>query len=227
MTEPSGPSPTARAVGLGEGDRPNPRGPERGRGHRRSASADSRLDGRHSGEVVSTPLMLSSDVPGLRAEPGGVHIHPASNLVIFAKIGDAELRVILDTGAARSIMRTRVSQGLAKDPRSADAMKSRHRITNQVRCEGVEKGRQLPRLEHVACFDLTLLGFGGGAPDKQKQVTVEVTACELDECAEPLIVGLQDLQRWGMELLPSPQPDRPLASFNKLDLTVQSTGEID
>ena len=57
-----------------------------------------------------------------------------------------------------------------------------------------------------------------------KQVNVEITACELDECAEPLIVGLQDLQKWGMELLPSPQPDRPLVSFNKLDLSVQSTG---
>ena len=68
------------------------------------------------------------------------------------------------------------------------------------------------------------MGFGGGAPDKQKQVTVEITACELDECAEPLIIGLQDLQKWGMQQVESYRPDRALVAMNKLDLMIQSAG---
>ena len=80
-------------------------------------------------------------------------------------------------------------------------MRSRHRITHQVRCEGVEKGRELPQLEHVACMTLTLLGTRAAGDGQLGCVDVDITACELDECAEPLVIGLQDLHKWGMQLM--------------------------
>ena len=84
-------------------------------------------------EVVSVRLLMPS----------------ARNLVVRAKIGEAAIWVVLDTGAAKSFVQTQVSMDMAADQRCRKAAGKRLAIDNPLRVEGVEKGRKcwdnLPR----------------------------------------------------------------------------------
>ena len=161
---------------------------------------------------------------GVKSQEGPVYIGPASNLTVSAKIGSRDLKLVLDTGAARSIIRTRVSKGLAESELSRDAIIRRVPIKNNVCCEGVEKSKKFPPLEKVVYLTLTLVGYAPGSPEKEKEVKVEVMACELAESSEPLIVGLSDLAEWGISLEPTKVSDRPLVHLTALDLVVPSSG---
>ena len=81
---------------------------------------------------------------GVKTQGEPVYIGSASNLTVFAKIGSRDLKLVLDTGAARSIIRTRVSKGLVESDLSKDAILRRVPIKNNVCCEGNEKGKKLP-----------------------------------------------------------------------------------
>ena len=78
------------------------------------------------------------------------------NLVVRAKIGEAAIWVVLDTGAARSFVQTQVSMDMAADQRCRGAAGRRLVIDNPLRVEGVEKGRKVGRISHVRRFQLTL-----------------------------------------------------------------------
>ena len=69
---------------------------------------------------------------GMKSSGDPVYIGPASNLTVFARIGSRYLKLVLDTGSARSIIRTRVSEGLAGSELSKGAILRRVPIKNNV-----------------------------------------------------------------------------------------------
>ena len=149
--------------------------------------------------IVTSAMRL-----GVKSKGEPIYIGPASNLTGFAKVGPIWVKLVLDTGAARSIIRTRVSKGLAESELSKKAVLRRVPIKNNVCCEGIEQGKKFPPLEDVVYLSLALVGYAPGSPEKVKEVKVEVMACELAESSEPLIIGLSDLSQWG-ECLWNPQ----------------------
>ena len=87
------------------------------------------------------------------------------NLVVRAKIGEAAIWVVLDTGAARSFVQTQVSKDMAEDERCRKAAGKRLAIDHPLRVEGGEKGRKVGRNSNVRRFDLTFAGReAGGQP---------------------------------------------------------------
>ena len=69
-----------------------------------------------------------------------MRIGPASNLTVVAKVGPRWVKLVLDSGAARNIIRTRVSKGLVESELSNDAILRRVPIKNIVCCEGDRAG---------------------------------------------------------------------------------------
>ena len=86
----------------------------------------------------------------------------ARNLVVRAKVGEAAIWVVLDTGAAKSFVQTQVSNDMAVDERCKKAAGRRLAIDNPLRVEGVEKGRKVGRISHVRRFQLTFTGHKPG-----------------------------------------------------------------
>ena len=81
---------------------------------------------------------------GVKPHGEPVYIGPASNMTVFARVGKRDVKLVLDTGAARSIIRTKVSVGLAGSELSRDAILRRVPFKNNVCCEGIEKGKKFP-----------------------------------------------------------------------------------
>ena len=152
---------------------------------------------------------------------GRISIHllmpSARNLGVRAKIGEAAIWVVLDTGAAKSFVQTQVSMYMAEDERCKMAAGRRLAIDNPLRVEGVEKGRKVGRISHVRRFYLTLTGHKPGRRQTASS-TVPVEACELDTLSERIIIGMPELQAWGLHLDGLDDEARPVVLLERLGL---------
>ena len=72
---------------------------------------------------------------------------PAINCAVEGKIGEKRVRMLLDTGAVRSMIRTEIAQMFLKDPITRDACSDPIALPEPVNCEGAEKGRIIGRVE--------------------------------------------------------------------------------
>ncbi len=110
------------------------------------------------GSPVVEPGMVANlavkQIPGEETTPVildalGVYIARATNLATVVRIGNTKVKCVLDTGAAKSFIRTAIGEGLYARAGSQNANGPKQQIINHVRCKGVEGGRSLPKLDNV------------------------------------------------------------------------------
>ena len=69
--------------------------------------------------------------------------------VIRGRIGSLDCRILLDTGAMLSTMRSSVAAQLRRDPKTKDRVSGPFALKEALNCEGAEKGRALGAITQV------------------------------------------------------------------------------
>ena len=159
---------------------------------------------------------------------------PLVACAVVMRIGQKLCRVLLDSGAVHSMIRSRVAEQFHNNADTKEAMGERSVLNTPFNCEGAEKGRVVGKVTHK---DEVTLGFP--TPDlqktgldteafspaarklrselKQEQKDV-VWFYELGELSDPLIIGRPDLTRWGFYMEPEDQNGRLWIQFTALNL---------
>ena len=75
--------------------------------------------------------------------------------VVPVTIGKHQFRLTVDTGAARSLVKTRFAEQLRKSPKTKDVVVCRAKADRPVSCSGSCEGMESPVLEHVTRLALT------------------------------------------------------------------------
>ena len=122
---------------------------------------------------------------------------PGFNCLVAFDIGGYPFRVCLDTGAARSMMRTKFARTLQRLAKTKDSVVERCRLKNKLYCTGVCEGMDSKLLTHT----LTVKGnFVPLDPDGHKPpppVSLDIEFGELENASDPMLIGFPDIIKWG------------------------------
>ena len=161
--------------------------------------------------------------------------------IVKAFVGGVPVRVLLDTGAALSMIRTSVAEQLRKCPRTNDSIGESLAVGVPMNCEGAEKGKVIGRITRKTQMKLVFVepaALRGHRPqvgnisyadrgDRRPVGVREETAtfCELDKLADGIIVGCPELAAWGFFLVPDlDQSGLGYVQFTNLGITLPLVG---
>jgi len=185
-------------------------------------------------EEEPTPLMdvhLNNDPPLKRP----------LQAIVKAFVGGIPVRVLLDTGAALSMIRTSVAEQLRVNPRTNDSISESVAVGVPMNCEGAEKGKVIGRITRKTQMKITFVepaSLRGHRPqvgniaytdrgDRRPVGVREETAtfCELDRLADGIIIGCPELAAWGFFLVPDlDQSGLGYVQFTNLGITLPLAG---
>ena len=109
--------------------------------------------------------------------------------VVPVRIGSVWFRLTVDTGAARSLIRTGFAEQLRKNPKTQEAVVLRGRADRDITCVGMCEGMESNVISHVSRIARTFeeVPDGTGAT---KGVTMEIEFGELDGASDVLFLGI-------------------------------------
>ena len=128
-------------------------------------------------------------------QPEPVAVKTGFNCVVLSRIGGMPFRIVLDSGAARSLARTSFAEQLRKDHRTKGATYGPRPLSRPVVLEGVIKGRQSSTITKATQIGLDL-------PDTLSGKMGRLEACfgEMPDCADAIILGFPELARYGYQV---------------------------
>jgi hypothetical protein len=124
------------------------------------------------------------------------------NAVVVVGIGSKKFRCIIDTGAARNLIRTSFAIDLALDPLCQKCAHGFFQGDRMIWIEGVHKEQTGgdATLVNVVC-PVTLQFLTGGADGAKKTgPPIKVEFGCLASCADAMIIGMPTLSEWGMKV---------------------------
>jgi hypothetical protein len=104
--------------------------------------------------LVAPVVDRKSVIPEMQPEP--LVVKTGFNCVVLARIGGVPFRFVLDSGAARSLVRTSFVEQLRKDHRTKSATYGPRPLSRPVVLEGVIKGRQSSTITKATQIGLDL-----------------------------------------------------------------------
>ena len=146
--------------------------------------------------------------------PPVVPIQRGFNCIAIVTIGGVKFRVVFDTGAARSLIRTSFAKQLRQSRRTRSATFGPRPLSRPVSIEGVMKGKPSATIAQATQVSMDLQDSLSGAQGK-----FEVCFAEMDECADALIIGFPDLARFGYSV-EEDDDGHIWVSFAKLGVTL-------
>ena len=150
--------------------------------------------------------------------------------VIELTFAEKRCRILVDTGAARSMIRSRVAQQLRENENTRAAFLRREELNKPLNCEGAEKGRVIGCITHrswfrvkfdinepeVSCEKAFYQDLQKCRDKKPKFIELEVPFHELESLNDPIIIGLPQCQNWGLTLEPPDEFGRKWVQFGQL-----------
>ena len=124
--------------------------------------------------------------------PVTLAVQTGFNCVVLVTIGGVKFRVVFDSGAARSLIRTSFAEQLRRNARTKTATYGPRPLSRPVILEGVVKGGPPCTLSHATQVTLDLKDSVTG-----HAASLEACFGEMAECADPLILGFPELARFG------------------------------
>ena len=117
--------------------------------------------------------------------------------VVPVRIGPIWFRLTVDTGAARSLVRTSFAEQLRKSPKTQKAVVPRGKADREITCVGMCEGMESNVISHVPRLACTFeeVPDGSGLP---RAVTLEVDFGELDAASDVLLLGFPQILQWGI-----------------------------
>ena len=117
------------------------------------------------------------------------------NCVVMVKIGGIKFRVVCETGAARSLVRTSFAQQPRNHRNTRVAAYGPRPLSRPVVLEGIIKGRPSATLTQATQLTLELSDSLTG-----HKGIMEACFAEMADCADPIIVGFPGLARFGYSI---------------------------
>jgi len=124
------------------------------------------------------------------------------NAIVVVSVGAKKFRCVIDTGAARSLIRTSFAIDLAKDPSCSEYVRGFFRGDRMIRIEGVHKDQAVSdsSLVNVVCSVVLQFLTGGPTGTRKTGPPIEVEFGCLGSCADAMIIGMPELARWGLKV---------------------------
>jgi hypothetical protein len=140
-------------------------------------------------------LTHTNTILTIDATKQSVYVLNCHHCVVQVGIGKKTFRCALDTGAARSLIRTSFADKLRQSVHTKSALVSRIRAKNGILCEGVVSGMTT---EPISVFDTFRLAFQSTDPAERTkgrsgQGSVDIAFGELSSAADALLIGFPDL----------------------------------
>jgi len=140
--------------------------------------------------------------------------------VIPVTVGSQQFRMTVDTGAARSLIKTRFASDLRRSPKTRDSVVLRAKADRPVSCIGICQGMESPVLEHVTRLNLSFDEVSDGR-GKPRRVSTEVDFAELEGASDMLLLGFPQIAEWGLNITRD-DDGHVWVEFTKLGVTVLS-----
>ena len=99
--------------------------------------------------------------------------------VIPVAVGSQQFRMTVDTGAARSLIKTRFAADVRRSVKTKDSVVLRAKADRPVSCIGICQGMESPVLEHLTRLNLSFDEIPDGT-GKPKRISTEVDFAELE-----------------------------------------------
>ena len=120
------------------------------------------------------------------------------NCVVGIRIGSERFRVVLDSGAARNLIRQKFADKLWKSPQTQKSCLRKEKGDREIRFEGILKGIET---EPVSVLTTVMAEFEGealhGSGGTSKAKPLPITFSELKDASDPMIIGFPTLASWG------------------------------
>jgi len=140
--------------------------------------------------------------------------------VVPVTIGSQQFRMTVDTGAARSLIKTRFATDLRRSVKTRDSLVLRAKADRPVSCIGICQGMESPVLEHVTRINLSFDEVSDGR-GKPRRVSTEVDFAELEGASDMLLLGFPQIAEWGLNITRD-DDGHVWVEFSKLGVTLLS-----
>ena len=154
---------------------------------------------------------------------------------VVLKIGDKRVRVLLDTGAVRSMMDKEVAEMMRNaDPQTKGACMAMQPLSKPMNCEGAEKSKVIGVVEWTMMVRVRLVPpeiqrteaakTEGGSPalrdvrNGESEKNIDCKFYLMENLSDPIILGRPELQQLGLFLEPPDEDGRLWVQFTSYNL---------
>ena len=125
-----------------------------------------------------------------------VHYDVGFHCVCPVRIGKQSFRIVIDTGGGRSLIRKEFRDQLAKHSATCSAVKSRHRIIEDVQCSGICEGMTSNKMSHESLVELTFDSVSEDGRMAPGSKTIVLEMGELPGASDHLLMGFPDIVKF-------------------------------
>lgn len=125
-----------------------------------------------------------------------VHYDVGFHCVCPVRIGKQSFRIVIDTGGGKSLIRKEFRDQLAKHSATCSAVKSRHRIIEDVQCSGICEGMTSGKMAHESLIELTFDSVSEDGRSAPESKTIVLEMGELPGASDHLLMGFPDIVKF-------------------------------
>ena len=125
-----------------------------------------------------------------------VHYDVGFHCVCPVRIGKQSFRIVIDTGGGKSLIRKEFRDQLAKHSATSSAVKTRHRIIEDVQCSGICEGMTSGKMVHESLIELTFDSVSEDGRSVPESKTIVLEMGELPGASDHLLMGFPDIVKF-------------------------------
>ena len=125
-----------------------------------------------------------------------VHYDVGFHCVCPVRIGKQSFRIVIDTGGGKSLIRKEFRDQLAKHSATSSAVKTRHRIIEDVQCSGICEGMTSGKTVHESLIELTFDSVSEDGRSAPQSKTIVLEMGELPGASDHLLMGFPDIVKF-------------------------------
>ena len=155
-----------------------------------------------------------------------VRLDPGFNCMVSMKIGSVKFRVCIDSGGARSCIRTAFRKQLEKSAKTKCGVRERVKLAHTIQCTGMCDNMVSTEITRAVELNLMLEGLDpNGGIETPLPVLITPTFVELDNASDALLIGFPEMVQYGVRFF-ADADGNVWVDFEKLGVTLLAEGNL-